>query len=199
MTILDPLNSLLASGNHHELLSIVKGFRNGAVYGAKIRFPHALVMTCIFRRTNIKDMARRIFKMTYQHSRNLAIFVTIYKSLLLLQLKIKGFEHNSDALIAGFIGGYIVFGENNNINNQIVLYCFSRVMVGLAKLAVKRGLIPKPKHSFPVFAAGTWALVMWLFRHDRDTLQKSLQSSMQYLYNDSNVFDSVRNWIVYNK
>ncbi|KAH6574387.1 hypothetical protein BASA60_005557 [Batrachochytrium salamandrivorans] len=102
MTILDPLNSLLASGNHHELLSIVKGFRNGAVYGAKIRFPHALVMTCIFRRTNIKDMARRIFKMTYQHSRNLAIFVTIYKSLLLLQLKIKGFEHNSDALIAGF-------------------------------------------------------------------------------------------------
>ncbi|KAH6574386.1 hypothetical protein BASA60_005556 [Batrachochytrium salamandrivorans] len=72
-------------------------------------------------------------------------------------------------------------------------------MVGLAKLAVKRGLIPKPKHSFPVFAAGTWALVMWLFRHDRDTLQKSLQSSMQYLYNDSNVFDSVRNWIVYNK
>lgn len=30
-------------------LGIVKGFRNGAVYGAKIRFPHALVMTFLFR------------------------------------------------------------------------------------------------------------------------------------------------------
>lgn len=32
-----------------ELLAIVKGFRNGLVYGAKIRLPHALVMTLLFR------------------------------------------------------------------------------------------------------------------------------------------------------
>lgn len=32
-----------------ELLTIVKGFRNGLVYGAKIRLPHALVMTFLFR------------------------------------------------------------------------------------------------------------------------------------------------------
>jgi hypothetical protein len=36
---------------YHDLLSIVKGFRNGLVYGAKIRFPHALVMTLLFRRS----------------------------------------------------------------------------------------------------------------------------------------------------
>lgn len=32
-----------------ELLTIIKGFRNGLVYGAKIRLPHALVMTFLFR------------------------------------------------------------------------------------------------------------------------------------------------------
>lgn len=33
----------------HDLLSIVKGFRNGIVYGAKIRLPHAFVMTFLFQ------------------------------------------------------------------------------------------------------------------------------------------------------
>lgn len=28
---------------YHDLLAIVKGARNGAVYGTKVRFPHALV------------------------------------------------------------------------------------------------------------------------------------------------------------
>lgn len=32
-----------------DLLAILKGFRNGIVYGAKIRLPHALVMTFLFR------------------------------------------------------------------------------------------------------------------------------------------------------
>jgi peroxisomal membrane protein 4 len=43
------MDRFLTSGQHHDLLAIIKGFRNGAVYGAKIRFPHALVMTLLFR------------------------------------------------------------------------------------------------------------------------------------------------------
>jgi hypothetical protein len=34
----------------HEYLAIVKGARNGLVYGAKVRFPHALVMSVLFGR-----------------------------------------------------------------------------------------------------------------------------------------------------
>jgi peroxisomal membrane protein 4 len=33
----------------HDLMAIIKGFRNGLVYGAKVRFPHALVMTFLFQ------------------------------------------------------------------------------------------------------------------------------------------------------
>jgi hypothetical protein len=39
--ILDPKNA--------EFLSLIKSARNGAVYGTKIRFPHALVyVSCTF-------------------------------------------------------------------------------------------------------------------------------------------------------
>ncbi|KAJ1549834.1 Peroxisomal membrane protein 4, partial [Cladochytrium tenue] len=146
-----------------------------------------------------RDKMRVILKATYQHSRNLAFFVTIYKTLLVVLRRLKGREDSADAFVAGLVGGYVVFGEDNNINQQIVLYVFSRIMMGLAKLTVKKGVIPQPPHAFSIFAAVTWATVMWLFRHERDVLQGSLQASMQYLYNDSEVFSTFRNWLWHNR
>ncbi|XP_032461139.1 peroxisomal membrane protein 4 isoform X2 [Phocoena sinus] len=43
------INALLRKRRYHAALSMLKGFRNGAVYGAKVRAPHALVMTFLFR------------------------------------------------------------------------------------------------------------------------------------------------------
>ena len=157
---------------------------------------------------------RFVLKATYQHSRNLSRFVFIYKTLMVLQRRLRGGKENSgDAFIAGLIGGYWVFGKNNNINNQIVLYLFSRIMVGVAKMAVKRNWLAnagplaltweqansEDSMIFPAFAALVWAIVMWLFRHERDTLQSSLQASMHYLYNDSEKWDSLRNLLWHNK
>jgi peroxisomal membrane protein 4 len=193
------INHLLLEKKYHTILSIIKGFRNGAVYGAKIRFPHALVMTFLFQNGSLESKLRWILKATYFHSRNLACFVFIYKTLMALQKHIRGKEDKQDPFVAGFIGGYIIFGENNNINNQIVLYLFSRILVGFAKLLVKKQVIPEPPHTFPIFAALVWGCVMWLFRYHRETLQPSLQSSMQYLYNDSEIWTSWKNWLWHNK
>jgi peroxisomal membrane protein 4 len=49
MSVAQTINQILLNPKYHTILSIIKGFRNGAVYGAKIRFPHALVMTFLFR------------------------------------------------------------------------------------------------------------------------------------------------------
>ncbi|KAJ3257188.1 Peroxisomal membrane protein 4 [Boothiomyces macroporosus] len=193
------IEEIIKAGNYNDILAIIKGFRNGAVYGAKIRFPHALVMTFLFRRSDPKTMAKQILQLTYQHSKNLAFFVTIYKSLLLIQRKIKGKEHNPDSFIAGLIGGYIIFGSDNAVNQQIVLYLFSRISTGLARLAHMKGLVPAPDYSFSAFAAVTWGVVMWLFRHNRDSLQGGLQASMQYLYNDSDKFTDLRTLLWHNK
>jgi peroxisomal membrane protein 4 len=61
-----------------------------------------------------------IFSATKQHALNLAKYVTIYKTLLLLQRKANGGkERGADTFIAGLIGGYFVFGERNPVNEQV--------------------------------------------------------------------------------
>jgi peroxisomal membrane protein 4 len=42
--------AILADPKYQPLLALIKGARNGIVYGAKVRFPHALVMTLLFSR-----------------------------------------------------------------------------------------------------------------------------------------------------
>lgn len=72
---------------------------------------------------SLEDKLKFVFDATKTHSKNLAKFVTIYKTLMYVQRKIVGKEQNGHSFIAGLIGGYFVFGENNNINQQVV--CFS--------------------------------------------------------------------------
>jgi len=45
----DALTAIVLDPKYHDVLALVKGFRNGIVYGWKVRFPHALVMTFLFR------------------------------------------------------------------------------------------------------------------------------------------------------
>lgn len=83
---------------------------------------------------------------------------------------------------------------------QINLYLLSRILYGLANLAVKRGYVPAPKGQvFPWFAAIVWGIVLWLFEYEQDTLQPSLKSSMTYLYHDSNRWNNFKNFLIYNK
>jgi peroxisomal membrane protein 4 len=141
----------LSNPSYHDILSIIKGARNGAVYGAKIRFPHALVMTFLFRSAlPLRTKARLILTATFQHSKNLCMFVSIYKSTLILLRRLAGKESSSDAFVAGLLGGYIVFREDNGINQQIVLYLLSRIAMGLGKLGAKKGIYKAPDQSFAI-------------------------------------------------
>lgn len=46
---MEAITQIILDPKYHDVLSIVKGFRSGVVYGAKVRFPHALVMTFLFK------------------------------------------------------------------------------------------------------------------------------------------------------
>jgi hypothetical protein len=37
------LERIVLDPKYHDVLTLVKGVRNGIVYGSKVRFPHALV------------------------------------------------------------------------------------------------------------------------------------------------------------
>ncbi|XP_029772894.1 peroxisomal membrane protein 4 [Suricata suricatta] len=194
------VNALLRKRRYHAALAMLKGFRNGAVYGAKIRAPHALVMTFLFRSGSLQEKLRAILQATYTHSRNLACFVFTYKGLCALQARVQGETYQAHSFLAAFIGGLLLFGEHNNINSQINMYLLSRVLFALCRLGVEKGYIPEPRWDpFPLFTAVVWGLVLWLFEYHRCTLQPSLQSSMTYLYQDSDVWHDISDFLLYNK
>ena len=184
--------SVLLDPRYHSVLSLIKGLRNGLVYGAKIRFPHALVMTLLFRTGSIRDKLRAILQATRHHATHLGMYVFIYKFMVFLQEYLND-NHPSPAhpFMAGVVGGWLVFGKNTPINQQINLYVFSRVCMGLVKLPVRWKWMNEPDFAFRGFAALSWGCVMWLFMYERSVLQSSLQQSMRYLYLDS---DRWSNW-----
>lgn len=64
----------------HEIGAILAGLLGGARYGVKIRLPHALVMTTVFRKDlTSRGKLRQILRMTFEHATHLAAFATVYK------------------------------------------------------------------------------------------------------------------------
>lgn len=149
---------------------------------------------------SLKDKLKAIAQATYTHSRNLAYFVFTYKGLQALQERVQGKSLQSQSFLAACLGGWLVFGDNNHINSQINMYLLSRILFALSRLAVEKGYVPQPKRDpFPLFAALVWGVVLWLFEYHPHTLQPSLQSSMNYLYHDSNMWHDISDFLVYNK
>ncbi|KAL7415979.1 peroxisomal membrane protein 4 [Mrakia frigida] len=212
---MDALESFVASPAAHDLLAIVKGARNGLVYGVKIRFPHALVMALLFHKGDWKAKATFVLKATKSHALNLMKFVTAYKTLMLLQRKVNGGKERSlDTFVAGALGGYMTFGERTAVNEQIVLYVASRVLASFLPRAspvpprpsVASGQpagpirpVPPAAVPFSLFASVAWGMVMWVFRNRGETLQGGLVNSMSYLYVDSDHWKNLKTLLWHNK
>ncbi|GAA5946177.1 hypothetical protein JCM3775_006308 [Rhodotorula graminis] len=219
------LDRLVLNPALHDVLAILKGARNGLVYGARVRGPHALVMSLIFQSGPWQQRLRYVYRATKQHSLNLARFVAIYKTALLVQKTLAGGKQRSmDTFWAGLVGGWAVFGERNAVNEQIVLYVVSRIITSLLPRATPavplapaapgstaadgfplppgspypKSRAPHPK-VFEVYAAVAWGLVMYLFRERRDRLHGGMVSSMQYLYLDSEVWNSFKTLLWHNR
>ncbi|EPS99106.1 hypothetical protein FOMPIDRAFT_1125009 [Fomitopsis schrenkii] len=205
------LTATLADPAYHDYLAIIKGARNGFVYGVKVRFPHALIMAILFGRGDWLSRLRTIIRATRQHAFNLAKFVSIFKTLLLIQKRVNGgVQRSADTFIAGLVGGYFVFGDRNAVNEQIVLYVCARVVASFLPRAnapystkspstssVKP--IPPDATKFSLFAALCWGAVMWLFNERGETIQPGMFNSMVYLYRDSEHWNSLRTLLWHNK
>lgn len=211
------LESVILNAKYADVLAVLKAARNGAVYGAKVRFPHALVMIFLFRSGTVREKLALIFRATKTHAQNLAKYATVYKLTMLLLKHMgsdPGKEGTYDTFFSGLLGGYLVFGRRSkrghisSVSKQIVIFVFARVCLSLAKLSIEPsfGIIKNPELSrrishdaWPVFAALSWGSVMWLFRWYPETVQSGLRSSMDYIYVQSDHWDSLRNFLIYNK
>ncbi|KAJ5059573.1 mitochondrial carrier domain-containing protein [Bipolaris maydis] len=226
MDQLHALHKIALDPKYHDVLTLVKGVRNGIVYGSKVRFPHALVMIFLFRSGSFRSKCLLVYKATRQHARNLGLFALVYKAtmLLLRHTSPNGKERQYDSFLAGLLGGYTVFGRtiHNSVSQQIVIYVAARVCLALAKLAVqprdvgsaggkhaavkgwelfgngemRRALV---RNGWPAFASLSWAMVMYIFRWHPESVQSSLRSSMSYIYVQSDEWDSLRTLLWHNK
>ena len=116
-----------------DLQSVASAAKQGASYGARIRLPHAFVMTLLFQEGSLESKLRRIIEMTFVHGRNLALYAATYKSCLaLLGMRSRhGISATSreykpgravsswHPLVAGGIGGYLIWGNYSGVNFQV--------------------------------------------------------------------------------
>lgn len=151
----------------------------------------------------MESKIKHILTVTRQHATALGSFAFVYKSILLIlkllkhgfskgptqRTKISNREGGLESFIAGLIGGYLVYGKvQNSVTEQMVLYVFSRSVLGAANEAVGQNYKSKTALSNTTwisFAALSWASVMALFRVNPDALQTSMLHSMQYIFVDS--------------
>lgn len=82
---------------------------------------------------------------------------------------------------------------------QIVLYLLSRIIIAWCKNLAAQGVKPfcmtTFKSAYPFLAAAVWANVMYLFEARRGTLHKSLARSMDFLYHDSNRWQTLSDFL----
>jgi hypothetical protein len=106
-------------------------------------------------------------------------------------------EHTYHSFVAGAVGGYFVWGRYSAVNQQIVLYLASRVLVGMWNRAMQERRRRDGTHSsndrvekrqpgggtsYPILAAAIWGIVMALWEESPNVLQSSLQKSMDEIY-----------------
>jgi len=197
LVISSTINNILNDPSYHGFLSAIKGLRQGLVYGAKIRLAHSIVQAFLFRREPWPQRIHFIIRMTYIHAKTLGLFVFVYK---ILRISVSSIFHLSRpwaAFICAFISGYWIFHEKNSVNEQLILYLLSRIILGLVRYAQKRRWFSQIQRPvFPWVAAFVWGIVLWLFECHQETLQPSLRHSMTYLYENSNRWSSWMNFLV---
>lgn len=165
-----------------SLLSVVRGFRNGVVYGAKIRFTHALVMTLLFKQGSFYDKALSIWRATYQHATNLGLFAAVFKLIRVLLRWLRQKDDGFNTFLAGLAGGFVRFSSNDPLTSQINMYILSRVIFGAIRAGIEGQLLPYHPYVYPAFGSIIWGLVMLLFFHYPGNLQRSMEVSMDFIY-----------------
>lgn len=75
---------------------------------------------------------QQILRATKTHALNLAKYVALYKTLLLVQKKShSGKVQSADPFIAGTIAGFAIFGSDRSAVNEQVRHCTQRVHASL--------------------------------------------------------------------
>lgn len=193
------LDRIVCDPKYHDILTLAKAAKNGAVFGAKVRFPHALATVMMFGQGGLLSRLAVVLQLTRQHSKILALYACAYKAVMVLLRNSfsNGKEMNYYPAIAGGLAGAFVFGSRNPVNEQLVMYAASRGMATVVIPRIKKALkstgtklqhaqsaplASNPNLNFRIFATISWSFAMYLYTNQRSRMGTGLVSTMDYLY-----------------
>lgn len=165
-----------------DLWPPLRGFRNGLLFGTRIRLVDGFVKALLYHKGSVASAVKQVVDITFEHGSSLGTQVCLHKLVLLLLFKIKKQEEPWHWAIGGVASGALVWGRSTRFNEMLNLYLFSRVLVAWAKTIEVPSLVQR--HAFRVWSTFIWAAVMYQFRVQQP-LQITLVRSMQYLHDDS--------------
>jgi|APGre2960657444_1045066.scaffolds.fasta_scaffold01901_5 peroxisomal membrane protein 4 len=180
-------------------LRVLFGARNGALYGVKVRAPHAVVLTALWHDGDAATKAAAVAHAVATHSAQLCGYATLYKALFYALGAGAGTPARANgcgrgggstnaplrAGVAGFLAGSLLFRHSTPVNAQIILFLFSRAAVGAAKKLSAQAPAALRRRAWPLFAGATWAAVMALYELDKSVLATGLTASMDFIYRDA--------------
>lgn len=78
---------------------------------------HSLVMSLLFRTGSNYEKILNVIEPTYEHGKNLGMYVLLYKAVVnLLEYMRGGVKDKLHSLFAGAVVGRFVFGEKTAVN-----------------------------------------------------------------------------------
>lgn len=189
--VLERINTMIASGDFDILFHALKGFRNGVVYGTRVRAPHALVLNLVWSKSPYSAMPAKIFKVTKTHALGLGYSAALYAVVRGLLRWAQGTTHMWHNALAGFLIGVCFWGDaSNGVHIQMMMYILARLICAIFHLITAKLAVRVPSYAYRVYMGGLWSLVILFLVYSPEKLQSSMTQSLQYIFQESGKFSS---------
>ncbi|KAG5502019.1 hypothetical protein JKF63_04296 [Porcisia hertigi] len=197
--VLEHINRMIASGNFDVFFTALKGFRNGVVYGARVRAPHALVLNLVWSKSPYSSMPAKILKVTRMHAFGLGYSAVTFAIVRGLLRRLQGATHMWHNALAGFMVGSIFWGDpSNGVHIQMMMYMLARIICAVYHLLVSKYGLSVPPVAYRLYMGCLWSLAIMFLMYSPDKLQSSMMQSLEYIFKDSGRFSSWYDLLVVN-
>lgn len=188
---LDMIDRMIKSGDFDILFTALKGFRNGVVYGARVRAPHALVLNLVWSKAPYRTIPAKIFSVTKAHAIGLGFSSVIFAVVRGALRALQGREALWHTTLAGFLLGAVCWGDvGSAVHMQMMMYMLSRIVCAWYHLVVSRFSLRVPSYAFRAYMGALYAITLTLLAVRPETLQSSMRHSLAYIFTDSSKFSS---------
>ncbi|CAJ1028500.1 putative Tim17/Tim22/Tim23/Pmp24 family [Leishmania utingensis] len=197
--VVERINRMIASGDFDVFFTALKGFRNGLVYGTRVRAPHALVLNLVWSKSPYSSMPAKILKVTKTHALGLGYSSATFAVIRGILRNLQGTTHAWHNALAGFVVGCLFWGDpSNGVHVQMMMYMLARIVCALYHLLTSTCVMSIPPVAYRLYMGCLWSLAIMFLMYSPDKLQSSMAQSLEYIFKDSGKFSSWYDLVVVN-